>query len=118
MADPDLIIIKQWKKFVEINPTHSNFFTIGDGLGILEALKDHNAVYHKGCCVKVNDSHYNGLVKKKRKRGEKMRAWQMQRFCIKERRLNLVWQFTYSMVRRIPRTSFEVLVSYTGAAAI
>ena len=67
MSDPDLIIIKQWKKFVEINPTHSNFSTVGDGLGKLKTLKDHNAVYHKGCCAKVNDSHYNGLVKKEEK---------------------------------------------------
>lgn len=61
------VIIKQWKKFVEINPMHSDFSTIGEALGILQALKDHNPVYHKVCCAKMNDSHYNGLVKKQKK---------------------------------------------------
>lgn len=61
------MIIKQWNKFVEINPTHSDFSAIGESLEILQTLKDHNAMYHNGCCAKVNDRHYNKLVKKQEK---------------------------------------------------
>ena len=44
--------------------------SINHGSGILQTLRTNNAVYHKGCYDKYNDTHYNRLIKKREKQNE------------------------------------------------
>ena len=69
------VIITQLNKFVKLDPAYFDLSTIGDGSGVLQTLKNHDAFYHKGCYDKLNESHYQRLVKKTRKRKETIRKF-------------------------------------------
>lgn len=68
---------------------HGDFSTTGEGLQILEMLKDHDAVYHKGCCAKVNGSHYNGLVKKQMKQRRENKSLANAKILSKREKIEL-----------------------------
>ena len=69
------VIITQLNKFVKLDPAYFDLSTIDDGSGVLQTLKNHDAFYHKGCYDKLNESHYQRLVKKTRKRKETIRKF-------------------------------------------